>query len=202
MLAFGEGDDATIGAPFVDGAVVTAEVVEQGRHAPSSPSRSAVVRIRAARIGHRQHVTTVRIARDPDRRRQAVEEGCQGGSQGSEVRPALPTSSPKVVCQGEAKAGSCRRRHRADRRHRRGAEGEARRQPATARWRRSPSSRRPTSPSSTKSCARRPHRARGMGRAGQGIARRQAAARPSRQRSCGQDGNRVRKRLKENTDGT
>ena len=45
----GDGDQATFGAPFVDGAIVTAEVVEQGRMRPSSPSRSAAARIRAAR---------------------------------------------------------------------------------------------------------------------------------------------------------
>ena len=50
------------GAPFVDGALVTAEVVEQGSAAPSSRSRSAAGRIRAASIGHRQLLTTVRIA--------------------------------------------------------------------------------------------------------------------------------------------
>ena len=31
VLAHGEGDDVTIGVPFVDGASVAAEVVEQGR---------------------------------------------------------------------------------------------------------------------------------------------------------------------------
>ena len=48
VLAHGEGDNVTFGAPFVDGALVTAEVVEQGRAAPSSLSRSAAARIRAA----------------------------------------------------------------------------------------------------------------------------------------------------------
>ena len=32
VLAVGDGDQATIGAPLVAGAVVTAEVVTQGRH--------------------------------------------------------------------------------------------------------------------------------------------------------------------------
>ncbi|RVB27221.1 50S ribosomal protein L21, partial [Mesorhizobium sp. M7A.F.Ca.CA.001.07.2.1] len=32
VLAHGEGENVTFGAPFVDGAVVTAEVVEQGKN--------------------------------------------------------------------------------------------------------------------------------------------------------------------------
>ena len=61
VLMVGEGADATIGAPFVEGAVVTAEVVEQG-------SAKKVIAFKKRRrqnskrsSGHRQHQTTVRI---------------------------------------------------------------------------------------------------------------------------------------------
>ncbi len=49
VLVVGEGESATIGAPFVAGAKVTAEVVEQPAARRSSPSRSVVVRTRSVR---------------------------------------------------------------------------------------------------------------------------------------------------------
>ena len=61
VLVVGEGASARIGAPFVDGAVVTAEVVEQGR---SRKTISFVKRRRQnskRKKGHRQHFTKVRI---------------------------------------------------------------------------------------------------------------------------------------------
>jgi len=68
VLAHGEGEKVNIGSPFVEDATVTAEVVE-----PSSASH---------------HGSDLR---DPDRRRQAFEEGRseagrQGGSSGQEGR--------------------------------------------------------------------------------------------------------------------
>lgn len=62
VLAFGQGDDATIGAPFIDGAMVTAEVVAQGK------SRTVIAFKKRRRQnsrrtrGHRQLLTTVRIS--------------------------------------------------------------------------------------------------------------------------------------------
>ena len=61
VLVVGEGASAKIGAPFVDGAVVTAEVVSQGR---TRKTISFVKRRRQnskRKKGHRQHFTTVRI---------------------------------------------------------------------------------------------------------------------------------------------
>ena len=61
VLMVGVGADATIGAPFVEGALVTAEVVEQGR-AKKVISFKKRRRQNSKRIrGHRQHQTTVRI---------------------------------------------------------------------------------------------------------------------------------------------
>ena len=61
VLMVGEGADAKIGAPFVDGAMVVAEVVDQGRArkvlAFKKRRRQNSKRIR----GHRQHHTVVRI---------------------------------------------------------------------------------------------------------------------------------------------
>jgi large subunit ribosomal protein L21 len=61
VLVVGEGASAKIGAPFVKGAVVTAEVVEQGR---TRKTISFVKRRRQnskRKKGHRQHFTKVRI---------------------------------------------------------------------------------------------------------------------------------------------
>jgi large subunit ribosomal protein L21 len=61
VLAHGAGDDVTLGAPFVDGALVTAEVVEQGR-APTVIAFKKRRRQNSRRKrGHRQLLTTVRI---------------------------------------------------------------------------------------------------------------------------------------------
>ncbi|MFD1747198.1 50S ribosomal protein L21 [Rhizobium helianthi] len=61
VLVVGEGADAKIGAPFVAGAVVKAEVVEHNRGAKvlsfKKRRRQNSKRIR----GHRQHHTVVRI---------------------------------------------------------------------------------------------------------------------------------------------
>ncbi|WP_099867163.1 50S ribosomal protein L21 [Pararhizobium haloflavum] len=62
VLMVGEGADAKIGAPFVEGAMVTAEVVEHGRArkviAFKKRRRQNSKRMR----GHRQHQTLVRIS--------------------------------------------------------------------------------------------------------------------------------------------
>ena len=61
VLVIGEGASAKIGAPFVAGAVVTAEVVEQAR---TRKTISFVKRRRQnskRKKGHRQYITKVRI---------------------------------------------------------------------------------------------------------------------------------------------
>jgi large subunit ribosomal protein L21 len=62
VLAYGEGDNLTIGSPFVDGASVAAEVVEQGK-APTVIAFKKRRRQNSRRTrGHRQLLTTVRIS--------------------------------------------------------------------------------------------------------------------------------------------
>lgn len=62
ILMIGEGETAKIGAPFVEGAVVTAEVVEQTR-APKVIAFKKRRRQNSKRTrGHRQELTVVRIA--------------------------------------------------------------------------------------------------------------------------------------------
>jgi large subunit ribosomal protein L21 len=62
VLAFGEGENATFGAPFVEGAMVTAEVVQQGRAKTVIAFKKRRRQNSRRRHGHRQYETTVRIA--------------------------------------------------------------------------------------------------------------------------------------------
>ena len=61
VLAHGEGDSVTFGAPFVDGALVTAEVVAQGRAKTVIAFKKRRRQNSRRRHGHRQYETTVRI---------------------------------------------------------------------------------------------------------------------------------------------
>jgi large subunit ribosomal protein L21 len=61
ILMVGVGADATIGAPFVEGAVVSAEVVEQGRAKKVIAFKKRRRQNSKRTRGHRQHQTTVRI---------------------------------------------------------------------------------------------------------------------------------------------
>ena len=62
ILMVGEGADATIGKPFVDGALVTAEVVDQGRARKVIAFKKRRRQNSKRTRGHRQHETTIRIA--------------------------------------------------------------------------------------------------------------------------------------------
>lgn len=61
VLLIGSGEDVKIGAPVVDGAKVTAEVIDQGRH-----DKVTIIKFRRRkhsmkRQGHRQWYTEVKI---------------------------------------------------------------------------------------------------------------------------------------------
>ncbi|TIS50138.1 MAG: 50S ribosomal protein L21, partial [Mesorhizobium sp.] len=58
----GEGENVTFGAPFVDGALVTAEVVEQGKNRTVIAFKKRRRQNSRRKIGHRQLLTTVRIS--------------------------------------------------------------------------------------------------------------------------------------------
>jgi large subunit ribosomal protein L21 len=62
VLAYGEGDKVTFGAPFVDGASVAAEVVEQGKSRTVIAFKNRRRQNSRRKIGHRQLLTTVRIS--------------------------------------------------------------------------------------------------------------------------------------------
>lgn len=61
ILMVGVGADATIGAPFVEGATVVAEVVEQGRARKVIAFKKRRRQNSKRKRGHRQHETVVRI---------------------------------------------------------------------------------------------------------------------------------------------
>ncbi len=62
VLMVGEGGNMTLGAPLVDGAMVSAEIVQQGRTRKIIAFKKRRRQNSRRTIGHRQHQTTVRIA--------------------------------------------------------------------------------------------------------------------------------------------
>lgn len=62
VLAHGEGDDVVIGAPFVEGATVAAEIVEQGKARTVIAFKKRRRQNSRRKIGHRQQFTAVRIS--------------------------------------------------------------------------------------------------------------------------------------------
>ena len=91
VLAHGEGDDVTIGAPFVDGASVAAEVVAQGKARTVIAFKKRRRQNSRRKIGHRQLFTTVRIS-----------EILIGGAKPSKKAAAKPEA--KAEAKNEAKA--------------------------------------------------------------------------------------------------
>ena len=84
VLAFGEGDKVTIGTPFVDGAMVTAEVIEQGRGPKVIAFKKRRRQNSRRKRGHRQLLTTVRIS-----------EILTGGAKPSKKAAAKPAAEKK-----------------------------------------------------------------------------------------------------------
>ncbi|MDJ0613829.1 MAG: 50S ribosomal protein L21 [Rhizobiaceae bacterium] len=62
VLMVGEGGNITAGAPLVEGACVSAEIVSQGRTRKIIAFKKRRRQNSRRTIGHRQHLTTVRIA--------------------------------------------------------------------------------------------------------------------------------------------
>ncbi|MEO3389391.1 50S ribosomal protein L21 [Mesorhizobium sp. CAU 1741] len=62
VLAYGEGENVTLGAPFIDGASVAAEVVQQGKAKTVIAFKKRRRQNSRRKQGHRQLLTTVRIS--------------------------------------------------------------------------------------------------------------------------------------------
>ena len=61
VLMVGEGENVTVGAPYVEGACVKAEVIEHGRHKKVSIIKFKRRKHHMKRAGHRQWFTKVKI---------------------------------------------------------------------------------------------------------------------------------------------
>lgn len=62
VLAHGEGENVVIGAPLVEGAIVAAEIVAQGKSRTVIAFKKRRRQNSRRKIGHRQLLTTVRIS--------------------------------------------------------------------------------------------------------------------------------------------
>jgi large subunit ribosomal protein L21 len=93
VLMVGEGADATIGTPFVDGALVTAEVVGQGRARKVIAFKKRRRQNSQRTRGHRQHETTIRIA-----------EILTGGAKPKKAAAPKKTAEKKVADKKAAEA--------------------------------------------------------------------------------------------------
>lgn len=95
VLMVGEGDDVTIGAPMVDGAMVTAEIIKQGRARKVIAFKKRRRQNSRRKIGHRQYETTVRIA-----------EILTGGAKPSKKAAAKPAPKTEAPAAEAPKAAS------------------------------------------------------------------------------------------------
>ncbi|ESZ18690.1 50S ribosomal protein L21 [Mesorhizobium sp. L48C026A00] len=93
VLAHGEGENVTFGAPFVDGALVTAEVVEQGKNRTVIAFKKRRRQNSRRKIGHRQLLTTVRIA-----------EILLGGAKPTKKAAAKAEAKAEIAAKAEMKA--------------------------------------------------------------------------------------------------
>ena len=93
VLAHGEGENVIFGAPFVDGAMVTAEVVEQGKNRTVIAFKKRRRQNSRRKIGHRQLLTTVRIA-----------EILLGGAKPAKKAAAKPEAKAEVAAEAKAEA--------------------------------------------------------------------------------------------------
>lgn len=98
MLA-GEGAAARVGSPRVDGAVVTASVLEQLRDDTVIVFKKKRRHNYRRKNGHRQHLTVLRIA-------EIVAPGAERKVQASDVKPARPKKAvlPPPVAESKIKA--------------------------------------------------------------------------------------------------
>jgi large subunit ribosomal protein L21 len=95
VLAVGEGADAAIGTPFVAGALVTAEVVEQGRGRTIIAFKKRRRQNSRRARGHRAYETTVRIA-------EILTDGAKPSKKKAEAKP-VKTEAKAPEAPAEAK---------------------------------------------------------------------------------------------------
>lgn len=97
VMMVGEGASATIGKPTVDGAMVTAEVVDQGRGRKIIAFKKRRRQNSRRTIGHRQHFTTVKIA-------EILTDGAKASKKAAAKKPAAKAETPKKAAAEKAPA--------------------------------------------------------------------------------------------------
>ncbi|MBO6640207.1 MAG: 50S ribosomal protein L21 [Roseitalea sp.] len=114
VLVVGNDADVTIGSPLVDGAMVTAEVVTQGRGRKVIAFKKRRRQNSRRKKGHRQYLTTVRIAeiltggakpsRKPVAKKAAAPEADapKADTAKAEAKPAAPEGPLFVAPEGDA----------------------------------------------------------------------------------------------------
>ena len=96
VLVVGEGGNITTGAPLVDGACVSAEIVEQGRTRKIIAFKKRRRQNSRRTIGHRQQLTTVRIA-------EILTDGKKPSKKAAAKKEAPKKEAPKAEVKAEAK---------------------------------------------------------------------------------------------------
>ena len=95
VLAYGEGDKVTIGAPFVDGAMVTAEVIDQGKARTVIAFKKRRRQNSRRTRGHRQLLTTVRIS-------EILTDGAKPSKKAAPTKEAAPEKKEPAAEKKEA----------------------------------------------------------------------------------------------------
>ncbi|MGH6761216.1 MAG: 50S ribosomal protein L21 [Phyllobacterium sp.] len=93
VLLVGEGETISIGAPVVEGALVTAEVVEQGRGKKVIAFKKRRRQNSKRTRGHRQELTTIRIS-------EILTGGAKPSKKAAEKKPAAKKEA--VVTEASA----------------------------------------------------------------------------------------------------
>jgi large subunit ribosomal protein L21 len=95
VLAHGEGEKVTFGAPFVAGAAVAAEIVAQGKAKTVIAFKKRRRQNSRRKIGHRQLLTTVRIA-------EILLDGAKPSKKAAAKTEAKAEAAPKAAAKEEA----------------------------------------------------------------------------------------------------
>ena len=131
IVEFGEvlvvgGDSVTLGAPTVAGATVAAEVLDQARGAENHRLQKAPAEELAPQARSSAGIHPAADHRNPDRRKEAEQDGAADGRSGRRRRTAAEQSP--TLRQRQARRGSHRKAAKlgqGERRAKSGAEGEA-----------------------------------------------------------------------------
>ena len=88
VLMVGEGANTTIGSPMIDGAMVVAEIVDQGRARKVIAFKKRRRQNSRRTIGHRQHFTQIRIS-------EILTDGAKPSKKTAAKKPAAKKAEPK-----------------------------------------------------------------------------------------------------------